>query len=753
MWAHLAAFALAIVLPLWGLLAVAAWTTVQDRRADLQQQTVRVARNLAQELDRELAGLEGLLRALATSPALADGDLARFHAQAMQIVPAGSAIVLRDRSGRALISTLFPYGTELPVTGAQAVLAADACVFSRAVTCLSDLYLGTTDRQPYVLLNTPVMRDGEVAFALNVAIRARHLAGMLAGYAVPSGWAVAILDREHRVVARSPEHDRFVGTPGNAALRARGEEAEGTVRTVNIAGVPVWGAFARLPNWGWRVAIGLPQAALDAPLRRYAHYLAGAALLAAAGSVLGALLLGRRLAEAIQALRQMAGEVGQSSVAAPAAATGVAEVDLVAASLAETDQRLRASLAERDRAEEGLRRLNEGLEARVATEIAAREEAQRRLAHAQRMEALGQIAGGIAHDFNNVLQAVGGGAALIQRKPGDPEHVARFARMVADAAERGSSITRRLLALSRRGDLRASAVDPRDLLAELQEVFRHTIGSGIDVRVEAPDALPPILVDKGQLEAVLVNLATNARDAMAGSGTLTLLGEAVGTAPGLPDGDYVRLAVRDTGCGMPPQVLARAPEPFFTTKPPGAGTGLGLAMARGFALQSGGGFAIESEPGRGTVVSLWLPVAQAAEGPAGGPGAMPAGAGRRVLVVDDEPLVREVTASGLEGLGFSVVGAGSGAEALGLLDAGEGFAVLICDLSMPGMDGLATIREAHRRRPGLPAILLTGFATKAAELAVGAEVPGRFALLRKPITAEALAEQIGMVLRGAPDGA
>ncbi|MBY0339251.1 MAG: response regulator [Acetobacteraceae bacterium] len=417
-------------------------------------------------------------------------------------------------------------------------------------------------------------------------------------------------------------------------------------------------------------------------------------------------------------------------------------------------------VTEQREAEAVLARGKEELERLVEERTRDLQETQARLAHAQRMEALGQLAGGIAHDFNNVLQAVGGGAALIERKPGDPAHVRRLARMVADAAERGSAITRRLLAFSRRGDLRAEALDPVGLLMGLREVFTHTLGSGIGVRVEATAAVPPILADKGQLETVLVNLATNARDAMGGNGTLTLAAAAESLRADAPDhpgrlrpGDYVRLSVIDTGAGMPPDILARASEPFFTTKPQGQGTGLGLAMARGFAQQSGGGFAIASEPGRGTAVTLWLPVATAgvleSAAPAEDPGAGQGGRARRILLVDDDAVVREVTASGLEAAGFTVLSVAGGDEALARLDGGAAVDVLICDLSMPGVDGLETIREAQRRRPGLPAILLTGFATNAAELAVGGALSGSFSLLRKPVTAEALAERVDMLLEEA----
>ncbi len=423
-------------------------------------------------------------------------------------------------------------------------------------------------------------------------------------------------------------------------------------------------------------------------------------------------------------------------------------------------KRAEAALA---RSEAELRSLNEALEARVREEVAAREEAQARAAQAQRMEALGQLAGGVAHDFNNVLQAVAGGARLIEARNEDPERVSRLARMIAEAARRGASVTRRLLAFSRRADLRAEAVDVATLFEDMREILSHTLGTGIEVRVQVPASLSPLLADKGQLETVLVNLAANARDAMHGAGVITLSGifedvprGARGPAhpAALKAGTYLRLSVSDTGVGMDAATLARAVEPFFTTKPLGKGTGLGLAMARGFAEQSGGALAIESSPGRGTTIRLWLPAAAADALSRPGLAAqhkLRQGGGRtRVLLVDDEALVREITTEGLEAAGCAVLSVGSAVEAIEFLDSGQPVDLLITDLSMPGMDGIALIREAQRRRPGLRAILLTGFATDAAELAIGGTIRGTFSLLRKPIEPSVLAERAAVMIDAAP---
>ena len=407
--------------------------------------------------------------------------------------------------------------------------------------------------------------------------------------------------------------------------------------------------------------------------------------------------------------------------------------------------------------EAALRRLTDELEARVRQEVAAREAAQARAAHAERLQALGQLAGGVAHDFNNVLQAIAGAAALIERRPDDEAGVRRLARMAIAATERGASVTGRLLAFGHRADLRAEPLDTTTLLNDLCEMLARTLGAGLEIHVRAGADLPPVLADKGQLETVLVNLATNARDAMP-SGGQVILAAAVETVPadgaphpaGLAPGRYVRFSVTDDGVGMDAATLARASEPFFTTKQRGAGTGLGLSMAKGFAEQSGGALLIESSRGKGTTATLWLPEAWIDRRP----GDVDAAASRpgtatrcgRVLVVDGEDLVREVVAECLEDAGFETLVATNGTEALALLAAGEEVDILVTDLSMPYMDGLAVIRAAHELRPGLPAVLLTGYAREDSALAGGDLVSGSFSLLRKPVSGAHLIERLRALL-------
>jgi len=382
-------------------------------------------------------------------------------------------------------------------------------------------------------------------------------------------------------------------------------------------------------------------------------------------------------------------------------------------------------------------------------DITARKRAEEGLRQAQKMEVFGQLAGGIAHDMNNVLQTVVSGTRMVGVQAEKPEMVRRLAGLISDAAERGAAIARRLLTFARRGELRVTRVDVAALVEDVREVLSYTLGGRTEVVLERAPASGEIavLADKQQLETVLLNLAVNARDAMPGGGTVTL---SVLSCPGAGAGGQgqVALAVRDHGMGMDAETRARATEPFFTTKPRGQGTGLGLAMAQGFAEQSGGELRIETAPGAGTTVTLLLPVSTApAETAAAGAPPAPPTPPARLLVVDDDPLVRSVLGAVFEGMGHTAEVLESGDAALARLVAGAPCDLLLTDLSMPGLSGLALLREARRQRPGLPCILLTGNLDDDAAAALPSlSDGGPFTVLRKPMAPEALGAAVGQLL-------
>lgn len=370
----------------------------------------------------------------------------------------------------------------------------------------------------------------------------------------------------------------------------------------------------------------------------------------------------------------------------------------------------------RKRAEEALRELNATLEARIAQAVAEREQAHEALRQSQKMEAMGQLTGGVAHDFNNLLTPIVGSLDMLQRKGVGNEREQRLIAGAAQSAERAKILVQRLLAFARRQPLQSVAVDVAKLVSGMGELIGSTTGPQITVLVEADDDLLPARADPNQLEMALLNLAVNARDAMPGRGTLKISATAEtvteGHRSGAKPGPYVRISVKDTGGGMDEATLARAVEPFFSTKGIGKGTGLGLSSVHGLVSQLGGSMTIQSRPGEGTDVELWLPVSADLPEVQASAGRHDEGAEHRglALLVDDEELVRMSTADMLSELGYAVLEAGSAEEAVSLLDEGQTIDVLVTDHLMPGMTGTELARHVARTRPDLPVLLVSGYA-------------------------------------------
>ena len=373
----------------------------------------------------------------------------------------------------------------------------------------------------------------------------------------------------------------------------------------------------------------------------------------------------------------------------------------------------RDGTAEHESAAE-IRKLNETLEGRVAARTKELVQAQEALRQSQKMEAMGQLTGGVAHDFNNLLTPIVGSLDLLTRRGVGSARERRLVAGALESAERARTLVQRLLAFARRQPLLAVGVDLGELMATLEDLVSRTLGPRIKVQVEIEPDLPPVRTDPNQLEMAILNLAVNARDAMPDGGTLTLaasLDDIQADAGELCRGEYVRLSVTDTGVGMDKATVARAIEPFFSTKGVGRGTGLGLSMVHGLAAQLGGSMRISSKPGAGTTVDVWLPVADHTDGVADvlRDDATPISTGT-ALLVDDEELVRLSTADMLSELGYSVVDAPSAEDALDLIDRGLEPDVLVTDHLMPGMTGDQLAREVRRRRPGTPVLLVSGYA-------------------------------------------
>jgi PAS domain S-box-containing protein len=371
------------------------------------------------------------------------------------------------------------------------------------------------------------------------------------------------------------------------------------------------------------------------------------------------------------------------------------------------------------RAEDGLRELNATLGQQVEAAVAEREAALRQLHEAQKMETIGQLTGGVAHDFNNLLFAILSNLDLVRKRTQDARAI-KLLDGAVKGAERGAALTKRLLAFARRQELKAETVDVAQLFEGMQDLLARSLGPGVEIAADLPATLPAVSIDANQLELAILNLAVNARDAMPLGGRLTIDASPIDVSPnedmrGLMPGAYLRLRVGDTGQGMDPDTLRRATEPFFTTKGVGKGTGLGLSMVQGLAVQSGGAISIESAPGKGTTISLFLPQASASEQapPVAAVSLGEAAAsqmGLTILVVDDDALVGMGTAAMLEDLGHVVLEASSGRAALETLKDNPEIDLIITDHAMPGMTGADLAKAVRAERPALPIILATGYA-------------------------------------------
>jgi signal transduction histidine kinase len=412
------------------------------------------------------------------------------------------------------------------------------------------------------------------------------------------------------------------------------------------------------------------------------------------------------------------------------------------------------------------RRLNEELEVRVherTAELAAanrqllsqieeRERVESTLRQMQRLEAVGQLTSGVAHDFNNLLTVILGNVVFLEtglaKANGDPKLLQRLSYMKS-AAERGAKLTDQLLSFSRRKRLEPKTIDLNESVNSMRELLQSTMGGSVRIVTKLSPDLWPASVDPTQLELAVLNLAINSRDAMEVGGSLTVATDNVTLGePYFPEepppGDYVEICVRDTGSGMTADTRAKVFEPFFTTKEIGKGSGLGLSQVLGFAKQSGGGICINTRPGKGTSVHIYLPRAKSKDlsvEPSKRDWTDNRAALGTILLVDDDEGVREVTAAILKDIGHSVIEAGSGGAALEELGRNEHLDMALIDFAMPGMNGAELARHVQSKRPQLPILFITGFADRAGLAGVSESH-----VVSKPFTPDELASKVQSAL-------
>jgi PAS domain S-box-containing protein len=422
--------------------------------------------------------------------------------------------------------------------------------------------------------------------------------------------------------------------------------------------------------------------------------------------------------------------------------------DITARKTAEIEREnlLEQLAAERTALAELTATLEQRVEQRTADlmkEVAAREKAQEQLRQAQKMETIGQLTGGVAHDFNNLLMAVMGNLDLLRKRLPDDPRLQRLVDGALQGAERGASLTQRLLAFARQQDLRAVPVALSGLVQGMGNLLERSLGPRVALRLDLPEGLPPARIDANQLELAILNLAINARDAMPDGGSIEIkvAKHEVQNDAVLKPGTYLKLSVIDTGAGMTPDILKRAIEPFFSSKPLGKGTGLGLSMVHGLVVQLGGTLELSSTVGNGTTVTMVLPVATSApeaEAPAAAPQQVKRSA--VILFVDDDPLIAMSTTEMLEDLGHRVIGASSALHALDILRSEQPIDLMVTDHVMPGMTGIELAAATRQVRPLLPILLATGYA----ELPEGTQVD--LPRLAKPYHQDQLRDRLEQLL-------
>ncbi len=675
---------LAALLPLVVLSAVLGAGALKAGQDAMQRDAESRLGIIAAGVSRELSAQVDILAALAGSPLL-DAPLSRPAFDAF------SARLLQQHPLWLAVTLTDPAGERLmdtpPFPGPAGSKVLDRISHARAVSTgrpvIGRILLGPRGNPAYDIF-VPVVRDGRVIAVLGAVARPDTVRALLVANALPRNWRAGVLDGSGRIVTRTAFPDYASRPAPRAVLDALAASGEGVYRSTGLDGAPFVSVYRVLPDSGWSVHVSMPRDGYEAPFRR-------AAWLIGASALVSLLIMGLFLWQLWRELR----------------------------------------LRQREAA-----RLEEG----------------------RRLESLGRMTGGVAHDFNNLLMIVMGSADMLKRRLGDGEgagdrRALTLVGAILSAAQRGQSLTRQLLAFGRRSSHEPVSFRLQDRADELLVLLRRSASGEIAAVMEVPPELWPIHADPEALEVALINLAVNARDAMPAGGRLTVAAANVSLQKGRDEatglaGDFVCLSVSDTGVGIAPENLEHVFEPFYTTKPAGKGTGLGLSQVYGFARQSGGAVSVTSRIGEGTSVAIYLP--RATRAPAAPPvDRKPADDSDdgRILLVEDNEDVAEVTQSMLSAIGYAVTWAPDGATAQGLLAGPERFDALVSDIVMgAGISGLELAAWVRRERPELPILLITGYSEA---LASGAS--HGFQVLAKPFGQSDLAAAIRRTrTRGAP---
>ncbi|MCU0626331.1 MAG: response regulator [Gemmatimonadaceae bacterium] len=740
--------AVAVAVPLTLGFALRAWQRNGVERERQQARAAELVGLVVHGLDSEVDAVEAQLRTIArilpappgdgTADArldsLLDAALADAHLPWTDLVLADSAGRLVGAAHRDRHAPRATAIRDRPGFGTAA--ATGAWTVGDVIRSVADV-----DTSRVLTFFLPVRTRSGARTVLAAALPVDSLDGLQVARALPPGSVVTVMDTTGTVVLRTldPEHwigRRFGSAPGvrQNLVKRRGVDASRSADgTVRLSG------FDRMRTTGWLAYVGIPaRYTLDVARAQFLNDLALGATITLL-VLLIAWRLALRIVGPIESLTTDARAIAAGDEARRSAIRSPDEIGVLAAAV---NQMADTAVARR--------------QALLAS--------QDQLRQSQKMEALGSFAGGIAHDFNNYLAAIGGYAELAASDLEEGTRARADVDEVLHATRRASDLTRQILSFSRRQVVQPEVLDPADVLHDVARLLGPILGETIETALVLEHGDARILVDRGQLEQLLVNLATNARDAMPDGGRFVLasrtttLDAAQGARRALGSGEWVVLTVRDTGQGIPPAVRARLFEPFFTTKPRGRGTGLGLALAWSTMQQAGGTIAVDSAPGQGSTFDLWFPRAvaeitgTAASAPMIGAATVPAG-DERVLVVEDDASVRAMTSALLRRAGYKVRTAEDAAMALAMLEVpGAQYDLLVSDVVMPGMHGATLARRVQALHPGFPVLLMSGYADDE-QLVAAVRAPG-VAFLAKPFTGDALLSSVRTLLDGARgDGA
>ena len=730
-----------------------------SQRERAENGLIESAKGVARAIDAEFTTAAAILNVLRNSTLLEPDTLTAFAGQLERTtIETGRGFALIDPARGPVFSTVQSPRLALSHSG-----------LSKAVMALkdNDIYVSDVGRdagtqEAFAFVAVPIYRAHALKWIMATFFYSGDFASVIEEPGVPEDWIVSIVDSTGTHIRRSHLNERFAGKPLVPVLiQHMAAGGTGTLRTTSHEGIPLISTVAYAPKSGWAAAIGLPVAKLEAPLMSSLRTLSAIGFVMAAAALTLALFVGRVLDWNLHQLRDASRMLDRGRIVAEQPSS-IREVEDVFTAMAQVS----LNLANRTRA---LDELTNSLEmqvnertAELVAEMGRRQESEAQLRQLQRIEAIGKLTGGIAHDFNNMLAVIISSLELLQRhlERGDGD-VQRFIDSASHGADSAARLTQRLLAFSRQQALRPESVDCNKLIAGMSEILRRTIPEDIEIDTIFDSGLWRTYIDIAGLENAMVNLVVNARDAMPQGGKLTIetnnthLDESYSAEHlEVTAGQYVMVAVTDTGVGISADILDNVFEPFVTTKRTGQGTGLGLSQVHGFIKQSGGHIKIYSERGEGTTVRLYLPRLMKN---IDAPGVQPwraatiprARDGELVLVAEDDAGVRQGTVGMLEELGYATLEAGSGEEALDILDSNPQVALLITDVVMPGMNGRQLADEAVKRRPDLRVLFSTGY-TRNAIVHHGTLDPD-VEVLAKPYTLETLARKVAELLGSQTD--